>query len=122
MDILNPGLLLKPGMFVRVHIEFAKHEDATVVPVRSLTKRNRQEGVFLADIQTKRVRFIPVTVGIVSGEWAEVVAPSLSGFVVIVGQQLLDDGSAITLPEKKPAVLSSEESTTSRQPSSRKNR
>jgi len=122
MDILNPGLLLKPGMFVRVHIEFAKHEDATVVPVRSLTKRNRQEGVFLVDIQTKRARFIPVTVGIVSGEWAEVVAPSLSGFVVIVGQQLLDDGSAITLPKKRPAVLSSEESTTSRQPSSRKNR
>lgn len=121
MDILNPGLLLKPGMFVRVHIEFAKHEDATVVPVRSLTKRNHQEGVFLADIQTKKVRFIPVTLGIVSGEWAEVVTPSLSGFVVIVGQQLLEDGSAITLPDQRPEAPFTEdkESTPSSRPGSR---
>jgi RND family efflux transporter MFP subunit len=100
MDIPNPGLLLKPGMFVRIQIEFAKKEAATVIPTRSLTKRNHQEGVFLADLQTKKVQFIPVTLGIVSGDWAEVVKPSLSGFVVIVGHQLLDDGSAITLPEK----------------------
>ncbi|MBM3298440.1 MAG: efflux RND transporter periplasmic adaptor subunit [Deltaproteobacteria bacterium] len=122
MDIPNPELLLKPGMFVRIQIEFAKRENATVVPLRSLTKRNHQEGVFLADLQTKRVQFVPVTLGIVSGDWAEVVAPSLFGYVVIVGQQLLDDGSAITLPGKRPAALSSEESTGSRLLRSRENR
>jgi len=124
MDISNPGLLLKPGMFVRVQIEFAKHDDATVVPVTSLTKRNHQQGVFLANTQTKKAHFVPVTLGIVSGEWAEVVTPSLSGFVVTMGQQLLEDGSAITLPDRTSATPSSEEkeSTASRRPGSRENR
>jgi RND family efflux transporter MFP subunit len=124
MDISNPGLLLKPGMFVRIQIEFAKHEDATVVPVTSLTKRNHQQGVFLVNTQTKKTHFVPVTLGIVSGEWAEVVMPSLSGFVVTVGQQLLEDGSAITLPDERLAAPSSEEkeSKASRRPRSSENR
>ena len=124
IDIPNPGLLLKPGMFVRVQIEFAKHEDAIVVPVTSLTKRNHQQGVFLANTQTKKAHFVPVTLGIVSGEWAEVVMPSLSGFVVTVGQPLLEDGSAITLPDKGSTASSSEEkdSNASRRPRSGENR
>jgi len=109
VNIPNSGLLLKPGMFVRVQIEFAKHEDATAVPVTSLTNRNHQQGVFLANTQTKKAHFVPVTLGIMSGEWAEIVMPSLSGFVVTVGQQLLEDGSAITLTDKRPTAPSSEE-------------
>jgi len=97
-----------------------------VVPVTSLAKRNRQQGVFLANIQTKKAHFVPVTLGIVSGEWAEVVMPSLSGFVVTVGQPLLEDGSPITLPDKDKgsAAPSSEEkeSKASRRPRSRENR
>jgi RND family efflux transporter MFP subunit len=124
IDIPNPGLLLKPGMFVRVQIEFAKHEDAIVVPVTSLTKRNHQQGVFLANTQTNKAHFVPVTLGIVSGEWAEVVMPSLSGFVVTVGQPLLEDGSAITLPDKRSTVPFSQEeqSKVSRRPRSKENR
>jgi RND family efflux transporter MFP subunit len=124
IDIPNPGLLLKPGMFVRVQIEFVKHEDATVVPMTSLTKRNHQQGVFLANFQTKKAHFVPVTLGIVSGDWAEVIMPPLSGSVVTVGQQLLEDGSAITLTEKRSAFPSSEdkESKASRRPRSKENR
>ncbi len=53
----------------------------------------------MADTQNKKVSFIPVRLGIISGELAEVVEPySLSGHVVILGQHLLSDGSAIILP------------------------
>lgn len=127
IEIPNPGGLLKPGMFVRVQIEFAKHKDATAVPVSSLTKRNGQQGVFLVDTQTMKAHFVPVTLGIVNGEWAEVVKPSVSGFVVIVGQHLLEDGSAVILPDKRPAAPSanpreSKPSTPDRRPRSGGNR
>jgi hypothetical protein len=88
-------------MFIRAHIEFARHDDATVVPRTALAKRNGRQGVFLADVQNMKAHFIPVTLGIVNGESAEVVKPSLSGSVVTLGQHLLEDGSPITVPEAK---------------------
>jgi RND family efflux transporter MFP subunit len=97
MDVPNPEGLLKPGMFIRVEMEFAKKENVTVVPNRALTKRNGQQGVFLADTQEMRAQFIPLTLGITDKEWAEVVDPPLSGHVVTLGQHLLEDGSTIIL-------------------------
>ena len=98
VQIPNPDGLLKPGMFIRASIEFARHEDATVVPVEALAKRNGTQGVFLADAKARKANFVPVTVGIVDGEVAEVLKPALSGQVVTLGQHLLEDGSSITLP------------------------
>ena len=101
IEVPNRDQLLKPGMFIRAQIEFARHDDATVVPRTALAKRNGRQGVFLADVQNMKAHFIPVTLGIVNGDLAEVVEPSLSGSVVTLGQHLLEDGSAITLPDTK---------------------
>lgn len=98
VEIPNPDRLLKPGMFIRARIEFARHKDATVVPVEALAKRNGTQGVFLADVKARTAHFVPVTVGIIDGELAEVLKPALSGQVVTLGQHLLEDGSPITLP------------------------
>jgi RND family efflux transporter MFP subunit len=107
IEVPNRDRLLKPGMFIRAQIQFARHENATVVPVTALAKRNNQQGVFIVDIKNMKAHFTPVTVGIVNGDLAEVVKPSLSGSVVTLGHHLLEDGSAIILPETKPAVSSS---------------
>lgn len=99
IEVPNLDEVLKPGMFINAQIEFANKENATVVPVNAVVKRDSQQGVFLADNQNKKVHFVPVKLGIISGELAEVVEPSsLSGFVVTLGQHLLSNGSAITLP------------------------
>lgn len=99
VEVPNPDELLKPGMFINAQIEFANKQNVTVIPVSAVVKRDNQQGVFLADIQNMKAQFIPVKPGIVSGELAEVVEPSsLSGFVVTLGQHLLRNGSAITLP------------------------
>lgn len=99
IEIPNLDEFLKPGMFINAQIEFAFKDDVTVIPVSAVVKRDGHQGVFLVDIQNMKAQFIPVKPGIVSGEWAEVVEPfSLSGFVVTLGQHLLRDGSAITLP------------------------
>jgi RND family efflux transporter MFP subunit len=98
VKIPNRQGLLKPGMFIRAQIQFARHDDATVVPVTALTKRSDQQGVFLVDTHTMQARFVPITVGIINAGMVEVVHPSLSGSVVTLGHHLLEDGSPITLP------------------------
>lgn len=101
IDVPNPEGLLKPGMFVRVELEFGRNDTATVIPQGSLVKRDSRQGVFLIDTQEMKVRFVPVTLGIVNAEVAEVVNPSLSGWVVTLGNHLLEDGSAVILPSSK---------------------
>jgi RND family efflux transporter MFP subunit len=99
IEVPNRDGLLKPGMFIRAQIEFASHENATVVPSAALAKRNGQQGIFVADIQNRKAHFVPVTVGIVNTQLAEVVKPPLSGYVVTLGQHLLEDGASITVPQ-----------------------
>ena len=106
IEVPNPEGLLKPGMFVRVQIEFSKHDSATVVPLKALTKRNSQQGVFLVDMKDMKAHFIPVTLGIVTDKWAEVVTPEFTGSVVTLGQHLLEEGSPVILPGTKPGSQS----------------
>ncbi len=102
VEVPNRDKLLKPGMFVRAQIEFASHDNATVVPSAALAKRNGQQGIFVADTENRKAHFVPITVGIINGELAEVVKPPLSGYVVTLGQHLLEDGASITLPGALP--------------------
>ncbi len=100
IEIPNSDGLLKPGMFVNVQIEFETLNDATVVQVSSIVKRDNQQGVFLVDTENKIAKFVPVKVGISNNELAEIIdPPSLSGFVVTLGQHLLTHGSPVILPQ-----------------------
>jgi RND family efflux transporter MFP subunit len=108
IELPNPDELLKPGMFVRVHIQFAEHVDATIVPRTSIARRNGQQGVFLVDLKKKEARFTPVELGISSAESLEVLSPPLTGFVVTLGHHLLEDGSAVILPDADSAGQSGE--------------
>ena len=103
IEFANPEGLFKPGMFINIQIEFATHDDATVVPVSSVVKRDNQQGVFLADMENKVAQFVPVKVGISNSELAEIIEPStFSGYVVTLGQHLLAHGSPIILPSPSP--------------------
>ena len=100
IEFANPEGLFKPGMFINVQIEFATHEEATVVPVSCVVKRGDQQGIFLADTENKVAQFIPVKLGISTNELAEIIEPStIAGQVVTMGQHLLADGSPIVLSE-----------------------
>lgn len=100
IEIPNAQKLLKPGMFVRVQIQFDEHENVTVIPVAALVKRNGTQGVFLVDFQEQKARFVPVAVGIVNSVQAEVLNPPITGSVVTLGHHLLEDGTLIILPGK----------------------
>lgn len=98
----NPDLRLKPGMFVRASVVLEVHEDALLVPEAALTRRDGTIGVFLVDPEGPSASWIPVTPGIRQSGTVELVDADLTGQVVVLGQQLLDDGSLLILPEAEP--------------------
>jgi len=98
----NGELALRPGMFVRVRIEFAKREAATLVPRAALIRHNGRMGVFLADRTAGVARFAPVTPEIEQDELVAIAEKELSGEVVTLGQHLLSDGSPVLLPSATP--------------------
>jgi RND family efflux transporter MFP subunit len=99
IGIPNPSGELKPGMFVRVSIEYSRSDTALTVPVTALVKRNEREGVFLLSQDEKSVQFIPVVTGITGSGRTEIREPAhLSGKVVTLGHHLLQDGSEVFLP------------------------
>jgi multidrug efflux pump subunit AcrA (membrane-fusion protein) len=102
VEVPNPDHTLKPGMFVRARVEFAIHENATLVPLPALVKRNNKDGIFIADMKNLKARFVPVTTGIINGEIVEITEPQISGQVITMGNHLLEDGSDITLPKIVP--------------------
>jgi len=108
MEIPNPDKLLRPGMFIRVQIEFATYPDATVIPLNALVKRNGQQGVFVGDLQGMKAEFLPVKPGMANAEWVQILEPSLSGSVITLGHHLLEEGSEIMLPAARPGSAAGE--------------
>lgn len=100
VEILVPNEegLLKPGMFVRVEVVFGSEEDTTIVPAAALAKRDGRSVVFVVSEDGGSVRMLPVEVGIREGERVQVEGQGVRGRVVVLGQQLVEDGSAITVP------------------------
>jgi multidrug efflux pump subunit AcrA (membrane-fusion protein) len=98
VGIPNPEEILKPGMFVRVSIEYSSREDAVTVPLAALVKRGEKDGVFLLSADGASVRFVPVILGISDAGRAEILEPRISGKVVTLGNHLLQDGSEVFIP------------------------
>ena len=70
-----------------------------LVPYRALTSRADRRGVFLVSADGKTVSWREVTIGIRDGDRVQVEGAPESGRVVTLGHHLVDDGSAITIPE-----------------------
>lgn len=99
LSVENPQLKLKPGMFVRATIVLRRIEDADSVHELALTVREGQDGVFLVGDDGRTATWSPVEVGIRDGDRVQVLGGGLNGDVVTLGQQFLDDGSAVTIVE-----------------------
>jgi RND family efflux transporter MFP subunit len=98
MTIDNPQHRLKPGMFIRATVVLAQVPEATIVPEQALTKRDDRSGVFIVSADGRSVAWREVNVGIREGDRVQVEGEGLSGRVVTLGQQLVSDGSQITIP------------------------
>ena len=97
LRVPNPDGRLKPGMFVRAETVLDRAEDATIVPEDAVVMRDGGPAVFVLSPDRKTVSLRPVQVGIRSGGRVAVTGDGLTAEVVVLGQQQLDDGSAVTV-------------------------
>jgi RND family efflux transporter MFP subunit len=100
--VANPGLELKPGMFVRVSVVLEQVADTLMVPETALVTRNQETGVFVVSPDKATVAWHPVVTGIRQNGRVQVQGDDLTGQVVTLGHQMLDHGSLIRIPD--PAV------------------
>ncbi len=99
IELPNPNLELRPGMYATVKIGIERKEDALLVPVEALVVEKAGASVFtVADNKAKKV---PVKTGFNDGTKAEI----LSGIkadqaVVLVGKKTPADGQPIQVESK----------------------
>ena len=108
MTIDNPQHRLKPGMFIRATVVLARVPEATIVPEQALTKRDDRSGVFIVSEDGQSVTWREVKAGIREGDRVQVEGEGLSGRVVTLGQQLVNDGSSITIPAEQSQTADSQ--------------
>lgn len=95
----NADRALRPGMFVRARAVLETAEDALLVPEEALTERDDEVAVFV--LRGDVAKLVPVQPGIREAGRVELLdATGLAegDRVVTLGQQLLDDGSQVTVP------------------------
>ncbi len=104
ITLANPEGRLQSGMFARVRLIIEEHT-APVVIKEALLGKIPDAYVFLAQDGVARIR--DVSLGIREGNRYEVTAGLQPGdLVVIMGQQRLQDGSAIKAEENAPGEVS----------------
>ena len=114
MTIDNPQHRLKPGMFIRATVVLAQVPEATIVPEQALTIRDDRSGVFIVSDDGQSVVWREVKVGIREGNHVQVEGRGLSGQVVTLGQQLVKNGSAITIPDMQNPTVDGREKVNTR--------
>ena len=97
MIIDNPKYQLKPGMFIRATVVLDQEADATIVPEQALTIRDDKSGVFIVSEDARSVVWREVKAGIHEDGRVQIKGEGLSGRVVVLGQQMVDDGSLIRI-------------------------
>jgi len=99
LELANPELLLKPGMFARATLELDHEEDAVSVPFDALCEREGVTGLMVVADDGEHVRWQPVEVGIRDGSRAQVLGAEVRGRVVTLGQELCEDGGRVHVVE-----------------------
>ncbi|WPJ96015.1 efflux RND transporter periplasmic adaptor subunit [Coraliomargarita algicola] len=97
ITVPNADTRLKPGMFVRAKVVVREVEQAQIVPDVALVTRSDTQGIFLVDEAGQTAQWRPVEVGVREGNRVQVLGENLAGHVIVLGQQLVEDGSPISL-------------------------
>lgn len=99
-DVPNPGLLLRPGMFVTARVGVEKHGDAITVPVAALLIEKTTTSVFVND--GGKAKKTLVKTGFNDGARVEILSGLAGGeAVILLPKTPLTDGAAIQVKEER---------------------
>ena len=94
-ELQNPGLRLRPGMFVRVRLQLAEREGVLRVPEQALVP-GTQNTVYVYRVAEGVARRAPVSIGARQNGMAEIIDGLAEGDVIVAaGQQKLRDGARV---------------------------
>lgn len=100
IELPNPKLELRPGMYATVRIGIERKPDVLLVPADAVVKEKANAFVFT--IADGKARKVPVKTGLADGAKVEI----LSGVkpedtLILVGDRALNDGQSVTVREAK---------------------
>lgn len=94
--------LLQAGMFGRIDIAYDRRANALVIPRPAILEDDAQPAVFA--VRGGKADRVPLKLGYIDGEWAEVVDGLKEGEqVVVAGKAALRDGSTVKVIGPAPA-------------------
>ncbi|MCP5150761.1 MAG: efflux RND transporter periplasmic adaptor subunit [Ectothiorhodospiraceae bacterium] len=96
-EVDNADQRLKPGMFVRATVVLDRVDDAVIVPDQALVRRDERDGVFVLGEDGSTVHWRVVVPGHREDGRVQVRGEGITGRVVTLGQQLLDDGAVVSV-------------------------
>ena len=89
----NPDEMLKPNMYANIRIFGGPKEDTIVIPIEALIRTGREERVVVL-LGEGRFEARPVTAGIESGDFVEILQGIEEGDLVVTSGQFLIDSEA----------------------------
>jgi RND family efflux transporter MFP subunit len=100
IKVVNQAFQLKPGMFAEAKIILRRRDNAITIPLAALVEKEDQRVAFV--VQGEVAREVKPAVAFVQEERAVVDSGIAEGDrVVVIGQQSLSDGDAVTVAEVK---------------------
>ncbi|MGH8497191.1 MAG: efflux RND transporter periplasmic adaptor subunit [Gammaproteobacteria bacterium] len=90
----NEERRLRPGLFARLHLELAQHDDALLIPEQALWPQGEQQ--FVYRVEEGQARLVEVQTGIRRAGRVQIVSGLQAGDeIVTAGQLKLFDGAAV---------------------------
>jgi membrane fusion protein (multidrug efflux system) len=100
IDIPNPDLALRPGMWATIEIELQKKENALLLPAEALITEKNKNSVFV--VRDNKAQKVPVATGFDDGIDVEILKGCAPGdSVIIAGKQSVTDGQKVQAIESK---------------------
>lgn len=84
LDVPNPRLVLKPGMYAYADLELDKKSNAITVPVQTINRKENKTTVMVVNAQ-KKLEVREIVTGMETPESAEVVSGLNAGEMVVIG-------------------------------------
>lgn len=86
VDVPNPRLILKPGMYAYAELELDQKSDALIAPILAITRKDAKATAMVVNAQQK-IELREVLTGIETPESIEILSGLSEGELVVIGNQ-----------------------------------
>ncbi|PAB59884.1 efflux RND transporter periplasmic adaptor subunit [Anaeromicrobium sediminis] len=98
IEVVNEGYKIRTGMFAQANFKIANLQDQIQVPKKSILKAQKEDYVYVVDMENNMPKKIVVETGIVSNGLVQVKNGLKAGDILVVtGQEYVDEKSEVKI-------------------------